>query len=160
MVITKRVNNNQKMRHDKIRIPILLWIENQVHAGNQLHGLQDRQTCIYTAQFVSVEQVIIAFTNGARKRKPLSSALERLSWCQRKMEAFVSVHCKSKIVVLTQLGYLSCSFTAKECTYKQISWPLLVSSFRQSGKQLNQVPRVIVTGSYVTRAMLEMQLHL
>ena len=30
-------------------------------------------------------------------------------------------HCKNKRVVLTQLGYLSCSFTAKECTYKQIS---------------------------------------
>ena len=27
-------------------------------------------------------------------------------------------HCKNKKVVLTQLG---CSFTAKECTYKQIS---------------------------------------
>ena len=30
-------------------------------------------------------------------------------------------HCKNKRVVLTQLGYLSCSFSAKECTYKQIS---------------------------------------
>ena len=33
----------------------------------------------------------------------------------------VLLHCKNKRVVLTQLGYLSCSFTAKECTYKQIS---------------------------------------
>ena len=69
--------------------------------------------------------------------------------------SYLKLHCKNKRVVLTQLGYLSCSFTAKECTYKQISWPLLVSSFRQSGKQLSQVPRVIVTGSYVARAMLE-----
>ena len=33
----------------------------------------------------------------------------------------MNIHCKNKRVVLTQLGYLSCSFTAKECTYKQIS---------------------------------------
>ena len=33
----------------------------------------------------------------------------------------VYIHCKNKRVVLIQLGYLSCSFTAKECTYKQIS---------------------------------------
>ena len=47
-----------------------------------------------------------------------------------------SVHCKNKRVILTQLGYLSCSLTAKECTCIQADklTAILVSSFRQSGK--------------------------
>ena len=64
-------------------------------------------------------------------------------------------NCKNKRVVLTQLGYLSCNFTAKECTYKQI-YKLATTSLKFQAERLSQVPRVIVTGSYVARAMLEM----
>ena len=33
----------------------------------------------------------------------------------------ITVHCKNKKVVLTNLGYLSCIFTTKQCAYKQIN---------------------------------------
>ena len=33
--------------------------------------------------------------------------------------AIYRLHCKNKRVTLTKLGYLSCSFTIKQCGYKQ-----------------------------------------
>ena len=33
----------------------------------------------------------------------------------------LKVHCKNKKVALTNLGYLSCIFTTKQCAYKQIN---------------------------------------
>ena len=32
-----------------------------------------------------------------------------------------TMHCKNKKVALTNLGYLSCIFTTKQCAYKQIN---------------------------------------
>ena len=31
------------------------------------------------------------------------------------------LHCKNKMVALTNLGYLSCIFTTKQCAHKQIN---------------------------------------
>ena len=46
------------------------------------------------------------------------------------------LHCKSKKVALTNLGYLSCSFTTKQCAYIQADQltDMYVSNFRQHTK--------------------------